>query len=98
MTPLDRTLALAKVYGVAVLVGQNLHLDVARVDNRLLDINLAVAKRTLSLAAGAFQRRLEIPWSVDKSHAFASAARRGFQHDGISDACRDFFRLLERFQ
>ena len=41
---------------VAVLVGQNLHLDVAGIDDRLLDINFAVAERTLRLALRRFQR------------------------------------------
>ena len=56
MAALQRTLALAQIHGVAVLVGQHLHFDVARVDDRFLDINFAVAKRPLRLAAGALQR------------------------------------------
>ncbi len=35
---------------------------------------------------------------MHQAHALAAAARRGFQHDGISNARRDFVRLLDGFQ
>ena len=51
MPPLQRTLAFAKIDRVAMLVGEHLHLDVPRIDDRLLDINFAIAERALRLAA-----------------------------------------------
>ena len=42
--PLQRTLSLAQVQCVAMFVGQYLHLDVARVDDGLLNVNFAVAE------------------------------------------------------
>ena len=59
MAALDRALALAQIHRVAVLVGKHLHLDVARIDDRFLDIDFAVAERTFRLAARALQRGLE---------------------------------------
>ena len=53
---LDRTLALSQPDRVAVFVGQHLHLDVAGIDDRLFDVNFAVAERALRLALRAFQR------------------------------------------
>src|SRR4029077_8616233 len=47
VTALDGTLALAKPYGIAMLICQHLHLDVAGVDDRLFDIDFTVAVRTL---------------------------------------------------
>ncbi len=98
MTPLQRALALAEIHRVAVLVGQHLHLDVARIDDRFLDVNFAVAERALRLAARALERRLQFFGRVHETHAFAAAASRGLQHHRIADARRNFFGLLERFQ
>ena len=53
------TLALAEINRVPVLIGQNLHFDVPRIDDRLLDIDFAVAERSLRLAARALKRRLQ---------------------------------------
>ena len=59
MTPLQRALAFAKVDRVAVLVGEHLHLDVPRIDDRLLDVHFAVAESALRLAPGRFQGRFK---------------------------------------
>ena len=55
MTPLQRTLALAQIDRVAVLIRQHLHLDVAGIDDGLLDVNLAVAEGAFGLTAGLLQ-------------------------------------------
>ncbi len=44
MPPLQRALALTEIDRVPVLVGQHLHFDVARIDDRLLDVDFAVAE------------------------------------------------------
>ena len=98
MTPLNRTLALAEINRVAVLVGQYLHLDVARIDDRLFDINFAVAKCPLRLALCAFQRGLQLGPGVHQPHALAAAAGCGFQHDRIADLVRDPRRFFRRLQ
>ncbi len=48
---LHRAFALAEVDAVAMLVGENLHLDVPRILDELLDIDFAVAERALCFAA-----------------------------------------------
>ena len=58
MAPLDRALALAEVHHVAVVVADDLELDVARVLEVLLDVDVAVAEGGLGLALrGPEQRR-----------------------------------------
>lgn len=71
MPPLQRALALSQIYSVSVLVGRDLHFDVAGIDDRFLDIDFAVGERALGLAAGsssadlsssgAWTRRIPLP-------------------------------------
>ena len=49
---LHAAVALEQMHHVTVLVGQDLHLDVARVEHRLLEIDHRIAERRLGLAAG----------------------------------------------
>ena len=42
VAPLDRTIALAQMNSVSVLVRHDLELDVMRIDDQLLDVNVAV--------------------------------------------------------
>jgi hypothetical protein len=50
---LHRAVALAEVDGVPLGVGEDLHLDVARPDHRLLEVDRVVAEGRLRLAARA---------------------------------------------
>ena len=93
---LDGTLALAEPNGIAVLVGQHLHLDVAGIDDRFFDIHFAVAKRTLRLASGGFEGGTKFLAGVHQAHAFAAAAGRSFQHHRVADALGDFFAFFRR--
>ncbi len=74
MTPLDGTLALAEPDGIAVYVGKHLHLDVAGIDDRFFDINLAITEGTLRLALGGFEGGTEFIAGVHEAHAFSAAA------------------------
>src|SRR5580658_10954355 len=94
MAALDRALALAEPNSVAVFVGENLHLDVARIDDGLFDIDFAIAERTLCLALGRFERGTKLLARVHEAHAFATAASRGFQHHGVADALGDLLALF----
>jgi hypothetical protein len=49
---LDRAFALAEIDDVAVLVAEHLDLDVAGIDDELLDEHAVVAERGLGLRAG----------------------------------------------
>ena len=55
---LERAVALAEVDHVAVLVGQHLDLDVARVGQVALQVHGRVAEELLALARGALERVL----------------------------------------
>ena len=57
MAALDRALALAEVHDVAVVVAEDLELDVARVLEILLDVDVAVAEGGLGLALRGAQQR-----------------------------------------
>src|SRR5580700_9547946 len=96
MAALDRALALAEPNRVAVFVGEHLHLDVARIDDGLFDIDFAIAKRTLRLALGRCERGTKFLARIDQAHTFATATSRGFQHYGIADALRNLLALFGR--
>ena len=98
MPSLDGTFPLAKPDDIPVLVGQHLHLNVARIDDRLFDVDFAVAERTLRLAPGGFEAGTKFSPGVYEAHAFATAASRRFQHHGITDALGNFFGFFGRSQ
>ena len=51
MAALHGALALAEIDDVTVLVAEDLHFDVTRVDDGLLDVHLVVAEGALGFAA-----------------------------------------------
>ena len=57
---LDGAVALAEVDDVAVLVGQHLDLDVARVGQVALEVDRRVGEELLALARGALEGVLEL--------------------------------------
>ena len=71
---LDRALALAEVRVVAVLVGDDLDLDVARPLAVPLHVHLGVAERGLRLGAARRPRVEQLLLLVDDLHAAAAAA------------------------
>ena len=84
MAALDGAFALSEIDAVAMFVGEDLHLDVARVSDGLLDINFVIAEGTLRLAACRVQARGQFRLIPDQPHSFASATGSGFQHDGVA--------------
>ncbi len=59
---LQRALALAQVDDIAVLVGQDLELDVPRAFEQLFEVDVAIAKGGLGFAAGGMQQaRASLP-------------------------------------
>ncbi len=71
--------------GVAVTVGENLHLDVARRADVFFDQHARVAERRLRLAHGAAERRLEVGVALDPAHALAAAAGHRLDQHRIAD-------------
>ncbi len=91
---LDRAVALAEVQDLAVLVGQDLHLDVARVLDELLEIHGAVAERGFGLRARGVKTGDERRLVARDAHAASAAARRGLDHHRVTDLLRDVERAL----
>ena len=68
-----------------MLVAEDLHLDVARVDDELLEVHLVVAEGALGLAAGVLVGGVQLVRRLHQAHALAAAAGRRLQHHGIAD-------------
>ena len=77
MAPLDRALALAEVHDVAVMIADDLELDVPRALQVFLEIDIAVAERSFGLALSGAQRVRQFAGGADNPHAAASAAGHG---------------------
>ena len=60
VAPLDRALALAEVHDGAVMIAEDLELDVARVLDVLLDVDVADAERRLGLALRRLERLAQL--------------------------------------
>ena len=82
---LQRAVALEEMDDVAVPVGEDLDLDVARRQHVFLDQHPRVAEGALRLALGARERRLEIGRLVDPPHALAAAAGHRLDQHRIAD-------------
>ena len=74
MPALHAAVPLEQVHDVAVGVGQDLHLDVARIEYRLLEVHGRVAECGLRFAAGGLDRLGQRRRVGNSSHPAASAA------------------------
>ncbi len=74
---------------MAVLVAQHLDLDMARVDDELLDEHPLVAKRRLRLRARPRETLRHLGARMRDPHALAAAAGRGLDHHRIADLVRN---------
>jgi hypothetical protein len=91
---LHRTIALAQMHGVAVLVGEDLDLDMARRLQKLLHVNHGVSERRAGFGARHRYRVDERSLGVDHAHAAPAAAAGGLDDDRIADARRDLDDLF----
>ncbi len=82
---------------VPVLVAEHLDLDVARIDDELLDEDAVVAKGGGGFRARPGKALDHLVGLIGDAHAFAAAAGRRLQHDGIADLIGDLDRLLAVF-
>ena len=98
MAALHRAVPLEQVHGVAGGVGEDLHLDVARVDHRLLEEHRGVAERGLGLAHGRVDGVTQVLGPLDPAHAAPAAARRSLDDDGVADLARECAGLVLRLQ
>ena len=93
--PLDRAVALEEVDHVALGVGEDLHLDVPRVDHGLLDEDGRVAERALGLAHAGVDRVLEVLLLVHLAHAASATAGDGLDEEGVVQPLGGFHQLVE---
>ena len=85
---LDRAVALAEVDDVAMAVGEDLDLDVARVGQIALEVDGRVGEELLALARGPLERRLELRLLERDAEALAAAAARRLDGDRVADVAR----------
>ena len=85
VAPLDRAVALAEVDDVAVVVGEDLHLDVAGILEVALDVHRRVGEVRLPLAPRGLVRPLDLFGRARDLEPFAAAARRGLDRDRVTD-------------
>ena len=77
-----------------MLVAQNLNLDMARVDDELLDEHAVVAEGRLGLGLGAGEAFLHLAFGIGDAHALAAATGGSLDHDGVADLARDPHGLI----
>ena len=86
MPALHRTVALEQVDGVAMAVGEHLHLDMAWAGEILLDQHVVIAERRSRFALGRGQRIGELAGPVYHPHPLAAPACGGFDQHRVADA------------
>jgi hypothetical protein len=88
MAALGRAIALEQMHQMAVLVAEDLHLDMARAIEVALQDEPAVAEGRFGLAPGALQGCRELRGFRDHPHAAPAAARRGLDQHRIAESTR----------
>ena len=96
MSPLDRAVAFAEMDDVAVRVREDLHLDVPRIDDELLDVHVGIREVRLALPARGLERALRIVRTGDLLHPLAAAARGRLDQQRIPDRLTEREQLLDR--
>ena len=88
MAPLERALALEQVERAAPAVAQDLHLDVARALEPLLEIHRGVAECRGRDALRGLDRIGELLLALDHAHPFPAPAERGLHDHGVAQLPR----------
>jgi hypothetical protein len=96
VAPLDRAFALAQIDDVAVLVAEQLDLDMARALDELLDEHAVVAEAGQPLALGRLEAFAHVAFGPGQPHPLAAAAGRGLHHHRIADLAGDPHRIVGR--
>jgi hypothetical protein len=94
VAPLDRAFALAQIDDVAVLVAEQLDLDMARALDELLDEHAVVAEAAQPLALGRLEAFAHVAFGPGQPHPLAAAAGRGLHHHRIADLAGDPHRIV----
>jgi len=88
MAPLDRAVALAEPDNLSLTVGEDLHLDVARVPDLPLEVEGGRSERGGRLAGRPAPSRLEVLVAPDDAHPLASTAAGRLEQDRVADVVR----------
>src|SRR4051812_27232062 len=96
MSSLRRAIPRADPHDVAVLVADDLHLDVTRPCEIALEIDLVPTEEGLRLALGAVHRLLHVRFGAHHLHATAAAAIGGFDSQGVAVFCAERSDLVGR--
>ena len=91
---LDRAVALPQVIDRPELVAEDLHLDVAGVEDHLLEVALAVAEGGLGLAAPLLDLLDQLLGLHHRPHPAPAAAPARLEHEGIADGLGHPLHLL----
>ncbi len=87
--PLDRAVALAEMDDSAVVVGEDLNLDVPRIVEIPLHVHGRVRKVRLTFATSRLERPLDLLRCVRDLEPLAATASRSLDRDRISDLAGD---------
>ncbi len=85
MASLDGAFALAEMDQVAVLVAEDLNFNVARAVDPFFEIDFTGTEGALRFTRSGTHGGGEIGFAFYEAHAFAAAAGRGFEKDGVAD-------------
>ena len=97
MAPLHGTITLVQVQQIAVIVGENLHFQVAGARQIFFQEHAGIAERGARFALRFFEQRRELRWVAHHAHAAPAAAHGGFHDDRVADFLRDFLRFAGGF-
>ena len=96
MAPLHRAVALVEVDQVAVVVAEDLHLDVLRAQDQLLEKDRVVAECLAGLRARALEQLGELAGAAHDAHAAPAAACRRLDHHRVAGLVGEGARRLQR--
>src|SRR5207249_8505814 len=85
VTALNRAVALAEVHDVAMLVREDLHLDVARVLQIPLHVHRSVGEVRLSLTTRRLERPLDLVGRTSHLEPLPASSRRRLDRDREPD-------------
>jgi hypothetical protein len=89
MATLNRAFTLDERHDVPGRVSEQLHFDVARLDDPSFEIDRRIAEGGRRFRTGTADRAAQLFARLHESHAFATASGDGLDHHGIAEAVRD---------
>ena len=93
MPPLDGAVTLEQVNQPAAFVADELHFDVLGADDELLQEHVGNAERGSRLAAGGFDRFIQLVGAVNDAHSAPAAAHRRLHDDRVAELLGQRLRL-----